>query len=203
MIKSQPLEVWKDKIRFSIADHYGCYLSTPFRNARFDFYGRVLSGSKQQQPRWKTVSRQVDNGLGELLGQIFVKDYFKPKDKERMQELVNNLQTVYRLRIEKLDWMSLATKEKALAKLAAFTKKIGYPDKWKNYDDVIILRNNYFASAVSTEKHAYKEAIDKLGKPVDRTIWGMTPPTVNAYYNPGFNEIVFPAGILQPPFLLC
>jgi putative endopeptidase len=200
LIKSQPLEVWKDKIRFAIADHYGRYLSTPFRNARFDFYGRVLSGNKQQQPRWKTVSRQVDNGLGELLGQIFVKDYFKPKDKERMQELVNNLQTVYRLRIEKLDWMSPATKEKALAKLAAFTKKIGYPDHWKKYDDVTILRNNYFASIVSTEKHAYEEAIDKLGKPVDRTIWGMTPPTVNAYYNPGFNEIVFPAGILQPPF---
>ncbi len=200
LIKAQPLEVWKDKIRFAIADHYGRYLSSPFRKARFDFYGRVLSGSKQQQPRWKVVSRHVDGGLGELLGQLFVKDYFKPKDKERMQELVNNLQTVYRSRIEKLDWMSPATKEKALAKLAAFTKKIGYPDKWKKYDDITISRNNYFTSAVSTEKHAYKEAIDKLGKPVDRTLWGMTPPTVNAYYNPGFNEIVFPAGILQPPF---
>ncbi len=200
LIKSQPLDVWKDKIRFAIADHYSRYLSSPFRNARFNFYGKVLSGSKQQQPRWKIVSRQVDNGLGELLGQLFVKDYFKPKDKERMKELVNNLQIVYNSRIEKLDWMGPATKQKALAKLADFTKKIGYPDKWKKYDDVTISRNDYFASAVSAERHSYREAIAKLKKPVDRTEWGMTPPTVNAYYNPGFNEIVFPAGILQPPF---
>ncbi|WP_342647910.1 M13 family metallopeptidase [Mucilaginibacter sp. CSA2-8R] len=200
LIKAQPLNVWKDKIRFNIADHYARYLSSPFRNARFDFYGRVLSGSKQQQPRWKTVSRQVDGGLGELLGQLFVKDYFKRKDKQRMLELVNNLQMVYRSRIEKLDWMSAATKQKALAKLSAFTKKIGYPDKWKNYDDVTISRNNYFANTVSTERHNYQETIAKLAKPVDRTEWGMTPPTVNAYYNPGLNEIVFPAGILQPPF---
>jgi putative endopeptidase len=200
LIKSQPLDVWKDKVRLAIADHYGRYLSSPFRKARFNFYGKILSGSQQQQPRWKTVSRQVDAGLGELLGQLFVRDYFKPKDKQRMMDLVNNLQLVYKSRIEKLDWMSPTTKQKALAKLDAFTKKIGYPNKWKQYDDVAISRNDYFTSVVSIERHSYREEIAKLTKPVDRSAWGMTPPTVNAYYNPGFNEIVFPAGILQPPF---
>jgi putative endopeptidase len=117
-----------------------------------------------------------------------------------MLDLVNNLQSVYRQRIQNLDWMSPATKKKALEKLDAFTKKIGYPNKWKNYDDVTINKTSFYANEESISKHDYNEMIKKVGKPVDKTEWGMTPPTVNAYYNPTFNEIVFPAGILQPPF---
>src|SRR5690606_31953813 len=124
----------------------------------------------------------------------------KPEAKERMLNLVNNLQKVYKSRIEKLDWMSDETKQRALAKLASFTKKIGYPDTWKKYDDVTIDPGRYYDNLQSVARHEYKEMIGKLGKPVDRTEWGMTPPTVNAYYNPSFNEIVFPAGILQFPF---
>ncbi|MNE07835.1 Neutral endopeptidase [compost metagenome] len=175
-------------------------LSKPFEQARFDFYGKVLNGQKVQEDRWKRITAATDGGLGELLGQLYVKQYFKPEAKERMLKLVDNLQKVYKSRIEKLDWMSAETKQKAIAKLEAFTKKIGYPDKWKNYDDVSIERNSYYVNNLSLAKHEYNEQLKKLSKPVDKTEWGMTPPTVNAYYNPSFNEIVFPAGILQFPF---
>lgn len=138
--------------------------------------------------------------MGELLGQLYAERYFKPEAKDRMLSLVNNLQRVYNSRMEKLDWMTPETKRKAQAKLAAFIKKIGYPDKWKKYDDVEISQSTYYANLQSAKKHEYKEMVDKLGKEVDKTEWFMTPPTVNAYYNPAFNEIVFPAGILQFPF---
>ena len=200
LLKTQPIEVWKDKAVFGALNDASRLLSKRFRDARFQFYGKTLSGQKEQQPRWKIMSQNVDGGLGELLGQLYVDKYFTPDAKKRMLALVNNLQAVYKDRIEKLDWMSPDTKKRALEKLAAFTKKIGYPDKWKKYEDVEISKDAYFNNERSIAAHNYKEMIKKVGKPVDKTEWGMTPPTVNAYYNPAFNEIVFPAGILQFPF---
>ena len=200
LLKTQPIAVWKDKLTFTALDNASTYLSKSFRAANFDFNGRTLNGQKQPRDRWKTITDNVDGGLGELLGQLYVEKYFTPDAKARMLALVNNLIAVYKDRIEKLDWMSAETKKHALEKLSAFTKKIGYPDKWKKYDDVEISKDAYYSNMQSIYKHDYKEMMDKIGKPVDKTRWGMTPPTVNAYYNPSFNEIVFPAGILQFPF---
>ena len=200
LLKTQPIEVWKDKAVFGALNDASRLLSKRFRDARFQFYGKTLSGQKEQQPRWKIMSQNVDGGLGELLGQLYVDKYFTPDAKKRMLALVNNLQSVYKDRIEKLDWMSPDTKKRALEKLSAFTKKIGYPDKWKKYEDVEISKGAYYNNERSIAAHNYQEMIKKVGKPVDKTEWGMTPPTVNAYYNPAFNEIVFPAGILQFPF---
>ena len=142
----------------------------------------------------------TDSHLKDLLGQVFVEKYFPAEAKKRMDELVNNLQKALKARIAKLDWMSDSTKQKAQEKLAAFIKKIGYPEKWKKYEDVEIKRNDFFGNMIQVAKHDYKENIEKIGKQVDKTEWGLTVPTVNAYYNPTFNEIVFPAGILQFPF---
>jgi len=200
LLKTQPIEIWKTKLAFEALNGASTSLSKSFRDANFDFYGKVLNGQKVPKERWKTMLSTVDNGVGELLGQVYVEKYFTPEAKRRMKDLVDNLQAVYKSRIEKLDWMSNATKEKALAKLNAFTKKIGYPDKWKKYGDIEISKDSYYKNLESIAKHNYKEMVEKVGKPVDREEWGMTPPTVNAYYNPSFNEIVFPAGILQFPF---
>lgn len=200
LLKAVPLDIWKDKLHYEALSSAASALSKPFRDARFDFYGKVLTGQKQQKERWKLMVDRVDSDLGELLGQLYVERYFPEDAKERMLSLVNNLQQVYRSRIERLDWMSPETKQRALEKLNSFTKKIGYPDKWKSYDDVEISRDNYYENLRSAARHEYKENSSKLGKPVDQTEWFMTPPTVNAYYNPPFNEIVFPAGILQFPF---
>jgi putative endopeptidase len=200
LLKTQPIDVWKDKALFGAVDGASNSLSKKFRDENFNFYGKILQGQKQQKPRWKIIAYNVDGGLGELLGQLYVQKYFTPEAKQQMLALVNNLQSVYHDRIEKLDWMSPDTKKRALDKLSAFTKKIGYPDKWKKYDDVQISKDAYYQNQVSIAKHDYNRMIKKVNKPVDRTEWGMTPPTVNAYYNPTFNEIVFPAGILQFPF---
>ncbi|WP_129714282.1 M13 family metallopeptidase [Pedobacter sp. SYP-B3415] len=200
LIRSQPVEVWKQKLRFDAINSSANALSKGFRTARFEFFGRTLSGQQAQTERWKTIVNSTDNNLGELLGQLYAEKHFKPEAKKRMLELVNNLQKVYKSRIERLDWMSPETKKRAIDKLEAFLKKIGYPDKWKKYDDVKVARDTYYANLQSARKHGYKEMADKMGKPIDRTEWGMTPPTVNAYYNPSYNEIVFPAGILQFPF---
>ena len=200
LLKSQPIEIWKTKLTFEALNGSSTLLSKGFRDANFEFYGKVLNGQKVPKERWKTMLSATDNGVGELLGQVYVEKYFTPEAKKRMKDLVDNLQAVYKSRIEKLDWMSNATKEKALAKLGAFTKKIGYPDKWKKYSDVEISKDAYYKNMQSVARHNYKEMVEKVGKPVDKEEWGMTPPTVNAYYNPSFNEIVFPAGILQFPF---
>lgn len=200
LLKTQPIDIWKQKLKFDAINGATKALSKDFRDARFEFYGKTLSGQQAPTERWKAIVNSTDGNIGELLGQLYVKEHFTPEAKKRMLELVDNLQKVYKSRIEKLDWMSPVTKQKAVDKLQAFIKKIGYPDKWKKYDDVEISRTTYFANLESAEKHAYKEMVEKLGKPVDKTEWGMTPPTVNAYYNPSINEIVFPAGILQFPF---
>jgi putative endopeptidase len=200
LLKTQPIDVWKDKATFNAIDGASALLSKSFRDEHFDFWGRKLQGQKEQKPRWKIIAYRVDGGLGELLGQLYVEKYFTPDAKQRMLDLVNNLQGVYKDRIGKLDWMSPDTKKRALDKLAAFTKKIGYPDKWKKYDDVEISKDAFYKNEQSIAKHDYNEELKKVNKSVDRSEWGMTPPTVNAYYNPTFNEIVFPAGILQFPF---
>ncbi|GGE60005.1 putative endopeptidase [Pedobacter psychrotolerans] len=200
LIKSQPIESWKEKLKFDALNNAANALTKAFRTAKFEFFSKTLYGQLAQTERWKTMVNNTDNNLGDLLGQLYAEQYFKPEAKKRMLELVNNLQKVYEERIKKVDWMSAETKKKAIEKLNAFIKKIGYPDQWKKYDDVEISRSTYFANLQSARKHSYKEMMAKLGKTVDKTEWFMTPPTVNAYYNPAYNEIVFPAGILQFPF---
>lgn len=199
LLASQPIDAWKTKLKFDYISGNAGLLSQDFTKASFDF-SKTFSGQKKDSERWKKMTNRVDGGLGELLGQLYVKKYFNETAKQRMDELVNNLQKAFDNRIQNLDWMSATTKERAITKLHTFLKKIGYPEKWKNYDDVVIDKNNFFANAKSVRMHNYKEEINKIGKPVDRTEWGMSPPTVNAYYNPTNNEIVFPAGILQFPF---
>jgi putative endopeptidase len=200
LLQSVPLSTWKAYYTFHVLDDAAASLSSPFVNARFDFAGKALNGQQQIKPRWQRIYAVVDQNLGEALGQLYVKKYFTQDAKDRMLEMVNNLQRAFASRIDKLDWMSDSTKQKAKEKLGAFLKKIGYPDKWRDYSRVTIDRNNYFANLVSCEKNEFQYGASKVGKPVDRTEWGMTPPTINAYYNPTFNEIVFPAGILQFPF---
>jgi putative endopeptidase len=196
LLASQPVDVWKAKVKYSYIANSASYLSKAFVDERFSF-NKLFSGAKVQPERWKKMVNLSDN---EMLGQLFVEKYFPAEAKKRMDELVNNLQTAFKARIAKLDWMSDTTRQKAQEKLAAFLKKIGYPTKWKNYEDVTISRDHFYENVRSFAKHDFKEQISKVGKPVDKTEWGMTPPTVNAYYNPTFNEIVFPAGILQSPF---
>ncbi|MBS7566965.1 M13 family metallopeptidase [Mucilaginibacter sp. Bleaf8] len=200
LLKAQPIDIWKSKLQFMALNDAAKYLSKPFRSARFEFFGKVLNGQKQPTERWKEMVSTTDRSLGELLGQLYAERYFTSDAKDRMLSLVNNLQKVYDERIQKLDWMGAETKQKATEKLNAFIKKIGYPDKWKKYDDVEIERGAFYKNLQSVSKHNYKEMIAKVDQKVDKTEWGMTPPTVNAYYNPSFNEIVFPAGILQFPF---
>lgn len=199
LLASQPIEVWKSKVKFDYISSNASLLSKAFVDERFSF-NKLFSGAKTQEDRWKKMVSRTDDGLKDLLGQIFVQKYFPAEAKKRMDELVNNLQIAFDKRIAQLDWMSDTTKQKAKEKLAAIMKKIGYPDQWKSYDDVNISRNDFYGNMRSIAKHDYKESIAKIGKPVDKTEWGMTAPTVNAYYNPTFNEIVFPAGILQFPF---
>ena len=200
LIDSTPVSVWKNYLRFHLVSGYAQWLSSPFADAHFDFYNRLLNGQKQPQKRWKRVSSLVNHTLGDALGQLYVQRYFPPSAKKYMVGMVDNLQQTYRDRIQKLDWMSDSTKAKALEKLNAFVKKIGYPDKWEDYSSIEIDSTSLVQNLEHYGQWHYQDMVDKLGKPVDRTEWAMTAPTVNAYYNPSFNEIVFPAGILQPPF---
>ncbi|WP_398455994.1 M13 family metallopeptidase [Sphingobacterium thalpophilum] len=200
LLKSASLDAWKTKLKADLANASASALSKEFRDAKFDLFGKTLNGQKQQKERWKLIVNAADEHLGEIVGKLYVDDYFKPEAKRRMLELVDNLQKVYKSRIEKLDWMTPETKKKAIEKLEAFAKKIGYPEKWKDYSDVQIAKDTYYANLQSAAKHAYKEMVGKISKPVDKSEWLMTTPTVNAYYNPPYNEIVFPAGILQFPF---
>ena len=190
---------WKQYIRFHELNNAASALSKDFVTANFEFYGTILSGQQKQKPRSERMASGVDGSLGEALGQLYVKKYFTDSAKQRMMNLVNNLQQVYSKRIQTLDWMSDATKIKAETKLAAFLKKIGFPDKWKEYK-VEIKPNDFFGNCRRLSQFTYDDQIAKQGKPVDKMLWDMTPPTINAYYNQYANEIVFPAGILQFPF---
>jgi putative endopeptidase len=199
-LKATPIDTWKTYLSYSMASDMSPYLSKDFSDARFNFYSKFMRGQDKQKPRWKRVIGVVNNAVGDQLGQLYVDKHFKPEAKKRMLELVNNLQESFGERINGLDWMSEGTKQKALAKLHSFIKKIGYPDKWKDYSALKIVSDNYVQNVLNASAFEYNYMISKLGKPVDKTEWGMTPPTVNAYYNPAFNEIVFPAAILQFPF---
>ncbi len=199
LLASTSVNDWKVYLEWNMLKGSASALSSPFVQANFQF-SSALSGQKVQTPRNERMSGLVDGSLGELLGQLYVEKYFTPAAKEYMVNLVNNLKGVLGDRIKRLDWMSDETKAKALKKLNAFTVKIGYPDKWQNYDGLVIERNDYYSNLKNISKWRYNYNISQLGKPVDKKRWGMTPPTVNAYYNPTNNEIVFPAGILQFPF---
>ncbi len=199
LIASKPIEVWKAKIKFNYMANNANLLNKNCRDAAFE-YNKIFGGQKVDQPRWKIMVNRIDKGLADLAGQLYVKKYFTDAAKKRMDELINNLQAAFELRIQKNDWMTEVTKKRAVDKLHSFFKKIGYPTKWKSFDDVTISKNDFFANTQSIRRHAINETIAKIGKDVDKTEWGMTAPTVNAYYNPTNNEIVFPAGILQFPF---
>ncbi len=199
LLTATPVADWKTYLQWNVLKSSAPYLSSDFVDANFDFT-QALSGQKVQTPRWQRMASLTDNTIGELLGQIYVKKYFKPEAKDRMQELVANLIKAYEIRIKGLEWMTEPTKQKALAKLATFKPKIGYPDNWKTYEGLDISRQSFFQNLRNAGTWNYTEMVNQLGKPVDRNRWGMTPPTVNAYYNPVMNEIVFPAGILQFPF---
>jgi len=199
LLAAAPVADWKVYLKWNILKGSAGSLSSPFVKASFDF-GSVLSGQKVQTPRNERMSGLVDGSLGELLGQLYVEKYFTPAAKQYMVNLVNNLKSTLGDRIQRLDWMSDETKARALKKLAAFTVKIGYPDKWQTYDGITIDPNDYVGNLRRISVWRYNYNVSQLGKPVDKARWGMTPPTVNAYYNPSNNEIVFPAGILQFPF---
>jgi len=199
LFAATPIAKLKVYLRWNMLRGSAYALSSDFVNASFAF-NSALSGQKVQTPRTERLSTLVDATLGELLGQLFVEKYFTPAAKQYMVDLVNNLKETLGDRIKRLDWMSPATKERALKKLNAFMVKIGYPDNWEKYDGIVINRDDYFGNLRALGKWRYNFNVSRLGKPVDKTRWGMTPPTVNAYYNPTNNEIVFPAGILQFPF---
>jgi putative endopeptidase len=199
LVTATPVSDWKVYLKWNVLKGSAGALSSPFVNANFRF-SQALSGQKVQAPRTERMSGTVDGSLGELLGQLYVEKYFTPAAKQYMVNLVNNLKSTLGDRIQRLDWMSAETKTRALKKLAAFTVKIGYPDIWQAYDGVVINRGDYAANLRSIGAWRYNYMVSQLGKPVDKKRWGMSPPTVNAYYNPANNEIVFPAGILQFPF---
>ena len=200
MVKDVPAEQWQAYLRAHTIDGMAPFLSDKFADERFDFFGKTLHGQKEQKPRWKRVLDTTEGGVGEALGQLYVKQYFPPESKAAMEKLVGNLRDSLKARLEKLDWMSAGTKAKAIEKWDSFMPKIGYPDKWRSWDGLATTRDGYVQNVLSATKYNYDWLMGKVGKPVDRTEWGMTPQTVNAYYNPQQNEVVFPAAILQPPF---
>jgi len=198
-LKSIPVNDWKTYLKAYSISNYADVLSKPFVDAAFEF-NKVLTGQAVQKTRGEKMASAVDQSLGEALGQLYVKKYFGEDAKKRVQELVNNLQKAMSARMDKLDWMSDSTKQKSKEKLFAITKKIGYPDKWRDYSNVTIVKGKYFENLVSAAANNYQFQLAKLNKPVDRSEWFTTPSTVTAYNNPPANEIVFPAGILQPPY---
>ncbi len=200
MVYDTPVDNWKTYFRWHLLDQNSGYLSDDFVNQNFDFFGRVLSGTKALQPRWKRMLQTTSGEMGEAVGQLYVQKYFPPEAKSRMVELVENLKYALGERIKTLDWMSDETKVKALAKLDKMGYKIGYPDKWTDYSTLEIKDDSFFANTMRTRHFNFQYEMNKAGKPVDRTEWHMSPQTVNAYYSPTMNEVVFPAAILQPPF---
>ena len=199
MLKTVPLNDWKIYLKANALTSYANYLSQPFIDASFE-YTKILTGQAVKKSRAEEMVQAVDRSLGFALAQLYVKKYFPEEAKKRMRVLVDNLKKAFEARITNLDWMSDSTKAKAKEKLHAFTEKIGYPDKWRDYSKVEVKRDNYFENRLSANRNDYLYNIAKVGQPVDRTEWHTTPPTVTAYNNPPLNEIVFPAGILQPPY---
>ncbi|MYM80400.1 M13 family peptidase [Duganella sp. FT50W] len=200
LLGKTPLATWKAYFQWQVLHANAPYLSQDFVQENFAFYGKVLSGTAEQQPRWKRGVNATDGALGEALGKLYVEQHFPPERKARMEALVKNLLAAYRASIDTLDWMGPETKKQAQDKLAKFTTKIGYPNKWRDYSALVVNKDDLVGNVRRAQVFAYEKEVNKLGKPIDRDEWGMTPQTVNAYYNPELNEIVFPAAILQPPF---
>lgn len=200
LFKNLTLNEQKYYLLFNVMRNAAPYLSDSFAQANFDFYGHILSGREKMEPLWKRSISTVNGALGEAVGKLYVEKYFPQENKDKMLKLVNNLQIALGERIQDLSWMSNETKSKALEKLSAFTVKIGYPEKWKDYSKLVLKDDSYWANIRRANMFDYQMMLADLGKPVDRTRWLMNPHTVNAYYNPTTNEICFPAGILQPPF---
>jgi len=200
IIKNTPLDTWKTYLKWSLINNTASHLTTSLDKANFEFYGKTLYGTEKQEDDWKRAVNAVNGSLGEVVGKVYVEKHFSPEAKERMTGMVKNLLKAYAESIKKLDWMSEATKKQALAKVDKFMIKIGYPDKWIDYSSLRVAKNDLYGNAQRSTEFEYNRLLNKLGKPVDRKEWGMTPQTVNAYYNPSLNEIVFPAAILQPPF---
>jgi predicted metalloendopeptidase len=200
LLASTPLDAWRQYFTWQTIRAYAPYLSKAYVDEDFAFYGTTLSGAKEMRPRWKRGVATVEGALGESLGKLYVEQYFPAERKARMEALVKNLMAAYKQSIDKLDWMSPATKKEAQAKLAKFTTKIGYPNKWRDYSALVVTKDDLVGNVQRSNVADFNKEINKLGKPIDRDEWGMTPQTINAYYNPEMNEIVFPAAILQPPF---
>ncbi|SMR70149.1 MULTISPECIES: M13 family metallopeptidase [Stenotrophomonas] len=200
MLADVPAATWQSYLRFHTIDDASPYLSSQFEKANFEFYGKTLRGQQEMQPRWKRVLESVNGGMGEALGQLYVDAVFPAESKVAMQHLVQNLSVALKARLEQLPWMGEETKKKALEKWASFTPKIGYPDKWREWTGLQTNADSYLGNMQAARAFNYRYMLDKVGKPVDKTEWGMTPQTVNAYYNATKNEIVFPAAILQAPF---
>ena len=198
-LKAEPLENWKNYFRFHLANGYSPYLSSPFVQENFDFYVKYLRGAKELQPRWRRCVQFTDRDLGEALGQAYVRRVFSPELKASTLDMVRRIEGAMAQRIEQLDWMSGETRQQALLKLRGITNKIGYPDKWRDYSPVKIARNDFFGNVERATQFERRRNLNKIGRPVEHGEWGMTPPTVNAYYNPAMNDINFPAGVLQPP----
>ncbi|MGH8455645.1 MAG: M13 family metallopeptidase [Stenotrophobium sp.] len=199
ILRHTPLPVLKTYMRWQLLNAYAPYLYKSFVDENFAFFGKTLNGVPENRPRWKRAVSAVDGALGFAVGKLYVAKYFPPENKARMETMVKNLLEEYRQSIATLDWMGPATKAKALEKLAKFTTKIGYPDKWRDYSALRVSADDLVGNVMRANRFEYQRNINKLGKPIDREEWDMTPQTVNAYYNPLMNEIVFPAAILQPP----
>ncbi|GAB3300020.1 M13 family metallopeptidase [Hymenobacter tenuis] len=202
LLQTAPLADWKSYLQWHLVNAYAGTLSPAFDEQNFHFYGTILQGAKQQRPRWKRVLDAEENAMGEVLGQLFVKEYFPPATKERYEKLTENVVASFREHIQKLDWMSDSTKQKALVKLGKITRKVGYPEKWKDYSTLKVDRSSYAQNVMRANEWAYRYNLSKLGKPVNRQEWEMTPQTYNAYYNPSNNEIVLPAAIFAIPGLV-
>ncbi|MCC7243293.1 MAG: M13 family metallopeptidase [Acidobacteria bacterium] len=200
ILTGTPVSTWKEALTFNLLATYADELPAAFGEALFEFRGKTLSGQEEMRPRWKRGITEVESALGEALGRLYVEKHFAPQAKARMDRLVQNLLAAFGQGIDELEWMGPETKAQAHAKLAKFTVKIGYPDKWQDYSTLTVKRDDLLGNAMRAVAFAYDDMAGRLGKPVDRTRWGMTPQTVNAYYNSTNNEIVFPAAILQPPF---
>ena len=200
ILQKTPLPVWKTYFRWRLLNDRARFLSKSFVDENFAFYGTALRGIPQNRERWKRGIVLVESSVGESLGKLYVAQYFPPEAKARMDQLVQNLLAAYKADIDTLDWMSPETKQKAKEKLAKFTPKIGYPPKWRDYGALQIAKDDLAGNVARAQTFEYNRNVNKLGKPIDRDEWAMTPQTVNAYYNPELNEIVFPAAILQPPF---
>jgi putative endopeptidase len=199
-LKQTPLPVLQQYLTYKLLDGNATLLGKPFEDLHFEFHGRTLQGQEENRPRWKRGVAVVESALGEAVGKLYVERNFSPESKKRMLQLVNTLLAAFKEGIDQLEWMSPATKAKAQEKLSKFTVKIGYPDKWRDYSKLEIVAGDLVGNVKRANAFEARRNFDKLGKPIDRTEWGMTPQTINAYYNAQMNEIVFPAAILQPPF---